>query len=517
MLSHRPAANRFSLLLAAAWLLACRPVTAGEPVALVAGAPQVFIDDFLIAESHGLKRTLHQPKKDDGGNVPAVELADEFSPYTATLEANGAIVFDPRLKKYVMLALGFSAQNRGWDRARLYRFTSDDGIHWIKGDDGRPQVVYPHSPEFFVDPVSKTSATNVDAFAACYDAQDAEFPYKGWQFFANWGDLREGSYYMRSRDGVNWERGPMVVDARGGHVEQDGFILNGAGDVNTFAPDTRDGGYLALLKYSNPKAIGPNNRQRSRAFVHVASLVDPVDLKGIDRVDLTPPASATDGNDPHDEYYSSSAWRVGPLWVGGLKIWHGGGDFPWSAQGCAYLKLISSRDGLHWDRVRFHNDDGAPEVFIPNGPEGGNRGRNDGGYITEFNSPPLRIGDELIYYYGCSSFGKNWARGVRVSGGGIFRARLRPEGYVSVDEGTLVTPPLKIPADDLYVNSAGPIAVALVNEAGDELAKARLEKDGLAQLVKFAGANLKSKAASGVARLKFTVEPGGKLYAFTVK
>lgn len=488
-----------------------------DPIEIRPGESQLFVDDFLIESSHGLRRTLHQPRKDNGGNEPVIELADEFGVFTGTLEANGTIVFDRRLGKYVMFALAFSAQSRGWDRARLYRFTSADGIHWSKGDDGRPQLVYPRSPDFFVDPDSNTSATNIDVFAGSYDERDVEYPYKGWQFFANWGERREGSYYMRSRDGLLWERGPMVVDARGGHVEQDGFVLNGAGDVNTFAVDTRDGGYLALLKFANPMAIGPGNRQRSRAFTHVASLDKPVDLGAIKRVDLVPPAEAIDGNDPHDEYYSSSAWRVGPLWLGGLKIWHGGGDHPWSAQGCAYLKLISSRDGLHWNRVRFDNDTGVPEVFIPNGLEAGNRGRNDGGYITEFNSPPLRIGDELIYYYGCSSFGKNWARGVRVTGGGIFRARMRPDGYVSIDAGTLVTPPLRIAATDLYLNSFGSVRVTVLDDSFREIAIAQVNGDALEQRIQFNGTSLKSLATEGVARLSFAVEPGARLYAFTVR
>lgn len=123
----------------------------------------------------------------------------------------------------------------------------------------------------------------------------------------------------------------------------------------------------------------------------------------------------------------------------------------------------------------------------------------------------------MIYYYGCSSFGKNWARGVRVTGGGIFRARLRPEGYVSVDAGTLTTPALRIAANDLYVNSAGPVRIAVVDGAGHEIAAARLEDDRLVHLVQFNGASLKSLATQGVVRLSFTVDPGGRLYAFSVR
>ena len=87
------------------------------------------------------------------------------------------------------------------------------------------------------------------------------------------------------------------------------------------------------------------------------------------------------------------------------------------------MKLAVSRDGLKWAKVPFPNDDGIPEVFIPNGPEGGNDGLNDGGYMTDISTGPLRIGDELMFYYGSSSYGKNHPQGIRVSGGGIFRAR----------------------------------------------------------------------------------------------
>jgi hypothetical protein len=83
------------------------------------------------------------------------------------------------------------------------------------------------------------------------------------------------------------------------------------------------------------------------------------------------------------------------------------------------------------------------EIFLPNGAERGNDGRNDGGYISEFSQGPLRVGDELIYYYSASSYGKNAPANRRLTGGGIFRARLRRDGFVSVDSGALTTPLLE--------------------------------------------------------------------------
>jgi hypothetical protein len=209
------------------------------------------------------------------------------------------------------------------------------------------------------------------------------------------------------------------------------------------------------------------------------------------------------------------------MWLGGLRIWHNNGDYPYSAAGAAFMKLLSSRDGLTWQKVPFKNDAGQPEVFIPNGKEGANDAKNDGGYMTEFTNAPLRIGNELVYYYGASSWGKRHPRPYRVSGGGIFRARLRPDGFVSVDRGSLVTRRLQFDGRDLTVNGVGPITVELVRTSDDKatpIATAgTISGDSLAHKVVFEGGkSLRDVAPDGVAQLRFTVGDGGALYSFTI-
>lgn len=484
-------------------------------VTLRKGVPELFVDDALIETQSGLKRTLHAPKKDGDGNAPVLAIGDEFGSNTSTLEANGTILWDPRLKKYVMFALGFAPTYAGAsaDRVQLFRFTSGDGMNWTKGDDGKPQRIAID----LHDPVSGTSATNVDLFSCCYNARDKEFPYQGWLWFANWGPGREGAYFMRSRDGKVWERGKMIASGTGWEIRQDGRILNGAGDVTTLYRDPEQERFLALVKFASPVEVGPGNRLRARGYAFVNRLDEPLDPSQITHVDLVPAAAAANGDLPHDEYYASTAWRYGSQWLGGLKIWHGGGDYPYSAAGSAFLKLVASRDGLRWNKVRYPGAGGEPEVWLPNGTEGGNSGRNDGGYLTEFSQGPLRIGDELIYYYGCSSWGKNHPRGVRVTGGGIFRARLRPDGFVSVDEGTLTTKPLSFEGQDLEVNATGPVTVDLLSAAGKTTGSAQIVGDSLRHRVRFGGKSLRAAAGPGTARLRFTVPQGGQLYSYTVR
>ena len=120
--------------LMATLLVGCGP----KPIPIEPGVAQLFIDDYLIESQKNLKRTLHQPLKDFGGDKPIIALEDEFGDFGATLEANGTIVYDPRIKKYVMFALGFSPHGRvihperRWEFYRRYRFTSKDGMNWIK-------------------------------------------------------------------------------------------------------------------------------------------------------------------------------------------------------------------------------------------------------------------------------------------------------------------------------------------------------------------------------------------------
>ena len=63
-----------------------------------------------------LKRTLHQPIKDDGGNVPVLAPAPDSS-----LWAYGSIVYDTRRQKYVMFIQEFPSRD-------MFLTMSDDGL-----------------------------------------------------------------------------------------------------------------------------------------------------------------------------------------------------------------------------------------------------------------------------------------------------------------------------------------------------------------------------------------------------
>lgn len=468
------------------------------------------MDDYLIQEQEGVKRTLHQPVKDFGGQRPII-----YSKPTTTLMALGTIVFDPKLGKYVAFLREHSS-------SQMFRATSSDGLQW---DETRHEDLTPISMPLDLEPgPDARGRPGLDLFSCYYNRKDSEYPYQGWLYYANYGYDREGIYYVQSRDGLTWERGDLVVNAYAGPgdsssrtIHQEGKTVYGPGDVTLFSYDALEDRYLGLFKFFTTQDAGEGNNLRGRAYLFLDALDEPVDLDRFERIALLPPAADRDGDTRYDEYYASTAWRYGSMWLGGLKVYHLKGDYPHSAAGCAFLKLAASRDGLDWNKVSFANDAGVPEVFIPNGPEGGNEGLNDGGYLTEFSQGPLRIGDELVFYYGCSSYGKNHPRGTRMTGGGIFRARLRPDGFVSVDAGTLTTRTLVFDGADLFLNAAGSVRVEVLGREGRKLAETSFSGDALAYRLRFGGQTLRQVAGADPIRLRFTVLPGARLFSFTVQ
>jgi hypothetical protein len=483
--------------------------TAADPIRVGRGVPQLLVDDALIQSQVDVKRTLHQPVKEGGGNVPLIVPAAGKD-----LQAYGSIVYDPRIAKYVM----FMKEHMGG--GGFFLSTSTDGLRWDQTD--RASLV-PVVFDTALEPDPGAKRMGLDLFSCYYNAKDPEYPYQGWLFFANYGLEKEGIYFVRSRDGRKWERGRQIFSSFGGPgdtsshtIRQDGKTVHGPGDVTIFNYDALEDRYLGIFKFYRVTGRDRNaNGYRSRAYMFLDRLDAPVDPRQIKRIALLPSGAQARGDTPWDEYYASTAWRYGSHWLGGLKIYHAQGNYPYSAAGCAFLKFTASRDGLDWSKAPFANDDGVPEVFLANGPEGGNGARNDGGYICEFSQGPLRIADELIYYYSATSYGKKAPAGRRITGGGIFRARLRVDGFVSVDWGTLTTRPLAVDSDRLFVNSTGPLEITVLNSAGNVMGQTEVSGDSIRNLVSFDGKSLRQLAGTKPIRLRFDVPAGSRLYSFT--
>jgi len=360
-----------SVFVAALAWCASNVALAADAVQVKKGVAQLFVDDVLIESQTDLKRTLHQPVKDRGGNWPVIAV----DPGTA-IQAWGSIVYDPKIEKYVMFLL-----LRGQGKPQIHQATSKDGLNW---DQNHASQLIPVTVDMNIEPEpGYESRMGFDLFTCYYNKKAPEYPYQGWLFYSNCGLNREGIYFVRSRDGRQWERGRQICSAFAGKgdttcrtIQQDGKTVQGPGDVTLFSYDEQQDRFLGIFKFfRDTPGQKKANGYRSRAYLWLDRLDEPVDTNRIEHIALLPAGAQKNGDTPYDEYYASTAWRYGSLWLGGVKVHHARGHYPYSAPGCCFMKLAVSRDGLTWKKVPFNNDVGIPEVFIPNGPQGLSRTR----------------------------------------------------------------------------------------------------------------------------------------------
>ena len=179
------------------------------------------------------------------------------------------------------------------------------------------------------------------------------------------------------------------------------------------------------------------------------------------------------------------------------------------------VQFLSSRDGIRWHRPEPRGP------FLGLGADGG----PSSGMI--FANPwPLIVGDEIwIYYGGTSRFHLDSADVPAQTG--LFRARLRLDGFLSADApdkgGTFTTPPLKFAGNRLELNvdtgGGGWLAVEIQGANGRALPGfSRRDCDlirgnSTCKAISWGGDSDCTAAAGQPVRLRFVMR-STKLYAF---
>ncbi len=154
--------------------------------------------------------------------------------------------------------------------------------------------------------------------------------------------------------------------------------------------------------------------------------------------DTYPMLMADSLDHPKDELYALRIFRYESIFLGLLKIYHTQTDR-------CDLQLIVSRNAKSWQRP-------YRSPFLANSTEPGSY---DYGNLDE-SGEPVRMGDELWFYYGGRSILHN-EKPVETNGS-LNLATLRLDGFTSLDageeEGILLTKPLLLEGKSLYVNAA---------------------------------------------------------------
>ena len=153
-----------------------------------------------------------------------------------------------------------------------------------------------------------------------------------------------------------------------------------------------------------------------------------------------------DDQDPMSsrQFYNMEWMPYGDVYFGFISVYHVPGPGPWWDK--VDVQLTFSRDGRTWQRA------GDRQVFIPYGRE---PGAFDWAMVYCFQHP-IVVGDEIWFYYAGFS-GLHWAtQRQEWQGGAVGLAKLRLDGFVSMDpggRGTLTTKPLRMSGDRLVVNA----------------------------------------------------------------
>lgn len=453
---------------------------------------QLFVDDHIIASSN-LKRVIHQPTK-YAGNPILLPVKPWEGQYTLLY---GTVIKD---EEEGIFKMWYSTMNHFRyiqkifpESTYLCYATSRDGIHWNKPDLGviayrghrENNIVLEgtHAPELGIEGI-------LDAVSILKDKHDPDpsrrYKLMAWRHNQKFegnkssyvleGKHRMGHYVAFSPDGIHWTERPEPA-----------FPYLPVRDTMSLMWDERTSKYIAFLK-QQVKGKRARFLSESDDFIHWSTpqqmLVD-------------------DDRDPKDaELYHSTGFPYEGMYLGLLTVFHP------SPLDNIYLdlQLISSRDGRAWQRV------GDRLPFLP-------VGRRDIDWDFGFHSPssgaPIRVGDELWFYYSGRAYRHPVdGQGREPNKGAIGLATLRLDGFVSLDaggeEGTLTTQPLRITQAGLFINAkAKSLRVDVLDEAGSTLLNI---PEWSGDSVRYRAADL-SKWKGRTVRLKFTLR-NASLYSF---
>ena len=370
------------VIVIARWVVAAAPARAAakrfgpatQPVE-ASGGPHLFIDDYLIAESHGvLKVTQHPQRHRDGPVIGWQEHTTQ--PYVTVLR-------DPQSGKFRMWYNGHA----GKDCAICYA-ESDDGEKWTMP---KLDIVGPDNRLFIIGRSQEHGSYGVSVIDEAGREKDPQKRYK----LIWWSGTSEpsGLSVAWSPDGLRWtqyEKNPVLpfyhtTDPKGGI---------GVGDIVDLFYDPIRNRYGSLLKLHGVKhdgwSAGPRAGSAYRRLVGQSTSDDFLNWREPWRVMV--PEQRDDGQ---LEFYSSGGTIArGPLLISFIRMLHddyspepGVLDERGVTPGIGYTTLATSRDGENWER---HDD-----VFLDRNPKSGTWDR-----AMTWVGCALPVGEELYLYYG---------------------------------------------------------------------------------------------------------------------
>lgn len=411
------------------------PAVATETGLEIGRGPHLFLDDWLIAESRHLSRVVQSPER-----LPEPVLT---SARFGVTQPYLSVVRSPDTGRFRIW------YNRG---PAIWTAESADGVHWEE-----PRVAWDVKRGY-----------GVSVVPAARTGQDSARRYllANWQSNREWDDTPQdngGVFVGFSPDGLRWEpyaENPVLRTYPSGYPK---IEAHGVGDtVDAFYDPVHRRYACAVKVHALPEdgyRSAPKAGRIFRRLVGMTTSRDFVHWQKPWRI-LVP--------DERDEglleFYGMGASHArGPLLIGLARVLHDdlACDPGGSRDGIGYTVLVTSRDGVHWERDR------TPFLDRSHTP-----GSWD--HAMAWGSAVVPVGNEVYLYYG------GYARGHKIAADRerqIGLARFRRDRYVAraADErlGHLRTRPFRLERGRLTLNArtrGGEIAARLLHPNGQPLA-----------------------------------------------
>jgi len=435
------------------------PLKRPPPPLLKKGEKQLFVDSLMIRSKQGVTRVIHPARKREH----PVLTAD--MPWEVRTKDG---ILDKRVNIYgTVLRDEKTGSFRMWyaDPGSVLYATSADGSHWEKpalkvaGDTNETDLRL-HSPsiiedKFETDPRKRYKAVG-NAGRGVDDAKLQRLKDK-FELVDWYRDKDHRLYYSAySADGWHWT------------VEPEPILLGC--DTITLSQDPQTGEYLAFHKrQGDPRVIGIRH-----VFLSVSKDMqhwsEPHPVVVADEVDNKAARKLKGGT--YSEYYNLSAFPYAGQWLGFVTHFRrveppsalfGNDEVDGrkrSATGIIDVKLVTSRDGRHWDRC----SDRTP--VIPLGPHA-----YDAGSIFGLCNAPVFVGGEMwMYYTACTTPHGGLAPEKQQS---IALAIWRTDGLASLrageKTGTIETHDFTPQGTQLFVNAdltKGQLSIEVLDATG---------------------------------------------------
>ena len=394
----------------------------------IGNAPQLFVDDYAIAESSGLVHVVQQPRRVSERPILTSDQAWEGSVLQAP-----CVLWDPRMKFFHMYY--WSATG---DSIFTCYATSTDGVHWEKptlnlhaGLNGSKE-----------NNIVLRGKGNVARIRYVEFNPNTNDPQR--RFLALYIDNVPGltEFSASSPDGLHWKTEKKIGDLR--HVT--------GGEVTSNPP---------FFLIEQQWVSDPNDGHRYRGIWRTESR-DMQHWTGGQAVVQRLP-----DDDPDLEFYHACSHFIGSrthngLHFGYLYLFHsensrGVRDDGVRLAGTIDTALMVSRDTIHWKRLDRHRR------FFPLGPAGSWEA------AMNFVSPEVIHGDRMLFYY--SGWSQEHASSQNRASIGL--ATLPLDRFVSIEpkqqRGSLTTKPFVVRGNGLFVNvdaSHGELRIEVLDEQG---------------------------------------------------